>query len=273
MHFLLKSMEVGIDGIVFGPERSAADVANGDEIRRLASGLSFHATAHAAHLVCDRLATDTSAPLQTMLWTGVSLGAMKGIAFASLAPSRGRTMAYSHFVVPASPFPRAVPTVEESRRFTRTELGAMMRLSSELIAHDMRSRMFQVNQNVARAARPGLMWRYARSVRRDSVSSIFTDGWRTAVVSGEAGVAATRLPRERLATFELFDRDDAGPVDVWRERLGAAVGDKLRVVVKRGRHTDAMRLSHQIDRSRRIRSIVRQINDGVPVDDLRHPYG
>jgi hypothetical protein len=272
MHFLLKTMESGLDGVVFGPERSRRDIGEVEEVRALASKVSFARTAHVSHLVCDRLAAITPADLQHMLWTGVSLGAMKGIAFAAHAPSRGRRMVYSHFVVPAAPYAQAAPTERDLRRFNRGELGAMMRLSSELLVHDIQRRMFSINGNVVRAMRPGLTMRYARSMPSDSVSNIFTAAWRDAVISGDAGVAATGLPSDHLATFELFDRDDAGPVGEWRRRLDGKLGDSIRIVVKRGRHTDALRIPHQSDRANRIGRVLRQLDDGVPVDELTHPY-
>jgi pimeloyl-ACP methyl ester carboxylesterase len=272
MHFLLKSMETGLDGIAFGPER-AERTRDVDAIRACAGQMSFPRTAHVSHLVCDRLAAMTSTDLGHMLWTGVSLGAMKGMAFAAFAPERDRRMVYSQFVVPVCPFPEPLPSAEELRRFSRGELGAMVRLSSGLVAHDMRRRMFSVNPNVLRAVRPGLMARYARSMPRDSVSSIFTEAWRTAVVSGDGGVAATRLPADRLATFELFDHDEGGRADAWRLRLEGKLGGSIRVIVKRGRHTDAMRLSNQTSRARHIGRVLRQLRDGVPVEELSHPYG
>jgi hypothetical protein len=272
MHFLLKSMETGLDGIVFGPELAARS-RDADAIRALASQMSFPRTAHVSHLVCDHLAKTTDTDLSHMLWTGVSLGAMKGITFAALAPERGRKMVYSQFVVPVCPFPQPLPSAEELRRFSRTELGAMIRLSSGLVAHDMRRRMFSVNPNVLRAVRPGLMARYARSMPRDSVSNVFTEAWRSAVVSGDAGVAATKLPADRLATFELFDHDEGGPAAAWRLRLEGKLGGSIRMIVKRGRHTDAMRLSNQTSRARHIGRVLHQLRDGVPVEELTHPYG
>lgn len=272
MHFLLKSMEAGLDGISFGPERSRREVQDADEVRALAQQVSFARSAHVSHLICDRFSTEMSADLQHMMWTGVSLGAMKGIAFAAFAPGRGRRMVYSHFAVPAAPYAQQQPTERDLRRFNRGELGAMMRLSTELLAHDVSRRMFSVNQNVVRAMRPGLMVRYARSIPRDSVSNIFTECWRDAVITGDAGLAATRLPSDRLSTFELFDHDDAGPVDRWTDRLAGKLGEAIRIVVKRGRHTDAMRITYQTDRAHHIGIVRRQIRDGVPLDELTHPY-
>lgn len=272
MHFLLKSMEAGLDGIVFGPERSPNGVDDPDEIRARAAQVSFARTAHVSHLICDHLADATSTDLEHMLWTGVSLGAMKGITFSAFAPLRGRRMVYAQFVVPACPYPEAPPTEADLKRFNRAEFGALVRLSTELLAHDMRSRMFNLNQNVMRAMRPGLMMRYAQSMPRDSVSNIFTEAWRDQVVTGDAGVAATRLPADALATFEIFDNDEAGSVHDWERRLGGQLGESIRLVVKRGRHTDAMRISNQSDRARHIGRVLRQIRDGVPLDELSHPY-
>jgi hypothetical protein len=272
MHFLMKAMESGLDGIVFGPERSHPDITDDDQMRQLASTLTFGSTAHVSHLVCDHLAETTSADLGHMLWTGVSLGAMKGIAFSAAAPSAGRRMVYSHFVVPVCPYPIDPPSDEDLKRFNRSELGAMVRLSSELLAHDMRSRVFRLNQNVARALRPGLMVRYARSIPRDSVSNIFTAGWRDAVVSGDAGVAASTLPTESLATFELFDLDEGYTTEDWTRRLGDRLGDRVRIIERHGRHTDALRLSHQNDRGRHLGRLLREVRAGVPLDELAHPY-
>lgn len=273
MHFLLKSMEAGLDGVVFGPERSARGIDDTSEIRALAEQVSFRRTADVSHLVCDHLAQADSSDLGHMLWVGTSLGAMKGIAFSALAPHRDRRMVYSQFVVPACPFPRPPATEEEElKAFGRAELGAMVRLSAELLAHDARSRMFRLNQNVVRALRPGLTFRYASSMPRDSISRIFTAGWRHAVVSGEAGVEATKLPTDGLATFELYDGDEAGTVEDWERRLEGQLGDSIRTVVRGGRHTDALRISHQADRARHIGHVVSQIRRGVPVDELRHPY-
>jgi hypothetical protein len=272
MHFLLKSMEAGIDGIVFGPERSRRGVEDESEIRAIAKQITFESSALANHLVCDRLAERASTDLGTMMWTGVSLGAMKGITFATSAPERGRTMVYSQFVVPACPNPQALPTEAELRKFQRDELGAMARLSAELLAHDLRDRMFELNRSVARSMRPGLLVRYARSMPRDSVSRIFTEAWRAAVVSGDAGIAASRLTAERLATFELFDHDEAGPVDAWRDKLAHVLGESVRIVVKRGHHTDSLRLSHQRDRARHIGRVIHAVRAGTPIDELVHPY-
>ena len=271
MHFLLKSMESGLDGIVFGPEACHAHLDE-HEAHAIATHVSFPASAHVAHLVCDRLAGETSTDLSHMLWTGVSLGAMKGISFAALAPTHGRTVVYSHFVVPAAPNPRPLPDPDELRRFQRSELGALARLSAELLAHDMRDRMIRINQNVVRAMRPGLVYRYAQSIPRDSTSRIFTEAWRAAVCTGDAGVAAAALPRDRMATFELFNNDEAGPVDEWRSTLVDVLGDDVRLIVKRGRHTDALRLSNQQDRARHIGAMLKELRSGVGINDLHHPY-
>jgi hypothetical protein len=272
MHFLLKSMDAGLDGIVFGPERSTSEARDETAVRAAARGITFPSTAHVSHLICDRLATETSTDLATMLWTGVSLGAIKGITFVATAPEHGRTIAYSQFVVPASPNPQPFPTEEELRRFMREEIGAMARVSAELLAHDMRDRMFSLNQSVLRSVRPGLMMRYAKSVPRDSVSRIFTEAWRNAVVTGDAGVAASALPTDRLVTFELYDADAAGPVAEWQERLREVSGTSIRVVVKHGHHTDSLRLSNQRERARHIGKILAAVRAGTPIAELTHPY-
>lgn len=273
MHSLLKAMEHGLDGIVFGPERSPDNVSDQTEVERLASTMSFPMCAHVSHLVCDHIAETTSTDLSNMLWTGVSLGAMKGLTFAAFAPVRGRRVAYAQFVVPVCPFPQARPTEGELKRFTRGERGAIVRLSAGLLAHDMRSRMFQLNRHVARSLRPGLTMRYLRAMPRDSVSNLFTEGWRNAVVSGDAGLAASRLPDDELATFELFDRDEGYTTEDWRRRLGDVLGDRVRIVEKRGQHTDALALPNQEARERHIGRVVRAIRSGVPIEEIEHPYG
>lgn len=272
MHTLMKAMAVGIDAVVFGPERSQRGVDDTEEVRLLAKQMSFARTAHVSHLVCDHLASTAGADLRHMLWTGVSLGAMKGITFAAFAPLHERTLVYSQFVVPACPYPQTPPSRKDLRRYQRSEMGAMLRQSSELMAHDMRKRMFRLNTNVARSLRPGLSMRYAQAFPRDSVSAIFTEGWRDAVCTGDAGIAATHLPADRLATFDLFDRDRAGSVEDWSTRLRGVLSDRIRVVIRHGRHTDAMRLSHQNDRAKHIGKVLAQLRRGVQVEDLTHPY-
>jgi hypothetical protein len=273
MHFLLKVMEMGVDGLVFGPERSRTDIAvDEDEMREIASRISFPASAHAAHLVADRLADEASTNLDHMLWTGVSLGAMKGITFSALAPERKRTMVYGHFVVPVAPSPLASPTPEQLRRFQRGEFGALMRMSGELLWHDVRDRTIRIHENVLRVSRPGLLMRYARSVSREPVFRIFTEAWREAVVTGDAGIAASTLPLERLTTFELFDKDEGGLPEDWEQKLKRQLGrGTTRLLVKRGRHGDAIRLSHQRERAHAVKDIVRAIQAGTPVDELEHP--
>ena len=272
MHFLLKSMQLGVDAVLFGPERSRMDITDEAAMRAVASTMSFPSSAHAAHLIADRLALEASGDLSHMLWTGVSLGAIKGLTFCALAPSHNRTMVYSHFVVPAAPKPIAAPTKDELRQFMRGEFGAMMRLSAELMLHDVRDRTILVHENIARLSRPGLMWRYARSTPRDRVSRLFTEAWRTAVVTGDAGQAARRLPLDRLATFELYDLDAAGSPDDWSDIVEPLTArGTVAVVVNHGRHTDALRLSHQRDRARAIRRVVRDVQAGIPVEELEHP--
>ncbi len=274
-HFLLKVMERGTDGLVFGPERSRTDVPlDLAEIRGIARRINFASGAQASHLVVDRLSADTSTDLSHMLWTGVSLGAMKGIMFSALGPPRARTIVYGHFVVPVAPNPMPTPTAEQLRRFQRSELGALVRLSSELMVHDVRDRTLKIHENVARASRPGLLWHYASSMPRGQVFRIFTEAWRDAVVSGDAGRAAAALPTDRLTTFELFDRDEGGPPGQWREKLQRQLdAGTTRVVVKRGRHTDALRLSNQRERARAMRAVITAVHSGVPVTDLAHPLG
>jgi len=271
MHGLLKTMEAGLDGLVFGPERSAPGIDDTDEIARLADGLTFAASAHVAHLICDHLTKTTSIDLGHMFWTGVSLGAMKGLVFAALAPERGRTMVHSQFIVPVCPFPRERPDEDEVRRFERDEMGAIVRLGAELLAHDVRSRMFGLNWSVAKAVRPGLTARYARAQLRDDESAVFTEGWRMQAVSGDSGVAAAHLPLDRLATFELFDLDEGYDTGEWERRLAHHLGDRIRIIERHGRHSDAMRLRYQRERGRRIGRVARQIRAGVPIAELTHP--
>jgi hypothetical protein len=275
MHFLLKVMEMGVDGLVFGPERSRSDVALDEaEVGEIARRISFASSARAAHLVADRLAVEASTDLSHMLWTGVSLGAMKGIMFSALARERKRTMVYGHFVVPVAPNPIPSPTPAELRQFQWGEFGALIRLSGDLLWHDVRDRTLRIHENVARVSRPGLLWRYARSVPREQVFRVFAAAWRDAVVSGEAGRAAVTLPVDRLTTFELFDRDEGGSPDEWREKLRHQLdGGATRLVVKRGRHTDALRLSHQQERARAIKAVVGAVQAGTPVEQLEHPVG
>jgi hypothetical protein len=273
MHFLLKSMEMGIDGLVFGPERSQSDIPRrSPRVREIASRVSFIESARASHLIANRLSAETSADLRHMLWAGLSLGAMKGITFAAMAPEWKRTMVYAHFVVPVCPEPMPAPTSMELRRFQRTEMGAMMRLSYELMWHDMRDRNFGVHPNVLRVYRPGLAMRYAQSTPRDSVFQIFTEAWRDEVISGVVGVAASTLPTDRLTTFELFDKDEGGRPDAWQRKLRRQLAaGTTRLVVKRGRHTDALRLSHQRGRARAMYRVVRAVRAGTPVEELTHP--
>jgi hypothetical protein len=273
MHFLLKAMETGVHGLAFGPERTRTGVKHTrEEMTQVASRLSFAGSAHAAHLIADRLEEQTSADLSHMLWTGVSLGAMKGISFSALAPARQRTMVYGHFVVPVAPNPVPRPTAEQLRRYQRTEFGALMRLSAELMWHDVKDRTLRVHENVFRVSRPGLLWRYVSSMPQEPVFQIFTDAWRDAVISGDAGVAASKLPLDRLTTFELFDKDEGGPPEQWREKLKRQIArGTARVIVKHGRHGDAIRLTHQKVRARAIKSIVDAVHAGTPVDELRHP--
>jgi hypothetical protein len=131
--------------------------------------------------------------------------------------------------------------------------------------------MFGFNVNVAKALRPGLLVRYAQAQPRDSESRSFTEGWRTQAVSGEAGLAASRLPVDRLALIELFDGDEGYERGEWQRRLGDRLGDRIRVVERHGRHTDALRLSSQRRRGREIGRVVRQIRAGASVEELDHP--
>ncbi len=274
MHFLLKSMEAGIDGIAFGPERSRSDLKLGPADRALiATRLSLPNSAHAAHAVAARLAAEQGVDLSHMLWNGISLGAVKGIAFATLAPTYQRTMVYSHFVAPICPNPEPVASKRDVRRFMIGELGAMFRSTAELMMSDLGNRRLRVHADVARMLGPGLMSRYAKSTPRDSVTRTFAEAWRIAVVSGDAGTMGNRLPLDRLTTFELFDRDQGSPSDAWREKLDRQISaGTTRVVLSRGRHSDAARLSFQRKRARALADIIYQVNAGIPVAELAHPY-
>jgi hypothetical protein len=274
MHFLLKSMEAGIDGVAFGPERSRSDLKLGPDDRALiASRLSLPKSAHAAHIIADRLGAEQGVDLSHMLWNGISLGAVKGIAFSTLAPTYQRTMVYSHFVAPVCPNPEPVASKRDVRRFMLGELGAMFRSTTELMMSDLMNRRPHVHADVARMIGPGLMSRYANSTPRDSVTRTFAEAWRIAVVSGDAGTMANRLPPDRLTTFELFDRDQGSPPDAWREKLDRQISaGRTCVVLFRGRHSDAARLSFQRRRARAIADIIDQVNSGIPVAELAHPY-
>jgi hypothetical protein len=209
-----------------------------------------------------------------MLWAGVSLGAMKGIAFSAMAPARKRAVVYGHFVVPVAPNPVPAPSAADLRRFQRREVGAVMRLSTELLWHDVRDRTLRIHENVVRAMGPGLMLRYVRSIPRDRVFRIFTEAWRDAVITGDAGSTAMTLPSDRLFTFELFDKDDGGSPLEWTPKLRRQMETgNTRVVVRRGRHTDALRLSHQRRRADALKAIVRSVHQGTPVAELKHPLG
>lgn len=272
MHFLMKSMAAGVDGIVFGPERTPLDVKDRDAMAVTAGLVSFPRFGVVAHDICDRITAHDGVDLDHMLWNGVSLGAMKGIAFAAAASLRNRRVIYSQFVAPAGPNPMEQPTNAQLRRFQRSEMGGMLRLSGELMAHDIGKQMLRLNFNVARATQPGLMMRYARSMPTDRVSNVFTAAWRNAVISGDAGVIANELPVDQLATFELYDRDEASNPSGWAPRLEHVVSDRIRIVVRHGHHVDALRLGNQADRARRIGYVVRQVRRGVGVDELTHPY-
>jgi hypothetical protein len=274
MHSLLHSMQLGLDGIVFGPERSRRDIQSTiAERRQIADRLSFPATAEAHHLIADELAQRTGVDLGHMLWRGTSLGAMKGMHFAARAAHYGRTMVYSQFVVPVCPNPMPKPSEAQLRRFMFTELGATFRAAQELVWKDVRSRTTGIHRDITRLVRPGLLPRYLRSAPRDSVFRMFTSAWRDQVVTGDAGIAASLLPRERLATVELFDRDEGSPPLEWRARLADQLeAGTTRMIVKSGRHTDAVRLSHQKRRAGEVKAVLAQLDRGVPIGELTHPH-
>ncbi len=273
MHFLLKTMEMGVDGIVFGPERTRRDQQLTEDARhRIAARVSLQNTAHACHQIADRLAAEAGVDLSHMIWAGISLGALKGILFAAMAPPHNRTMVYSHFVAPVCPNPTPPPSPQEVRQFMRNELGAMFRASAELIWKDFRDRTFRVHENVVRVIQPGLLPRYMQSVTQDRVFRAFTDQWRKVVVTGVAGTGATWLPHDRLTTFELFDKDPGGSASEWTQKLQQQLSaGTTRVVVNHGRHSDATRLSFQKRRARPMKSVITEIYHGTPVDQLAHP--
>ena len=152
-------------------------------------------------------------------------------------------------------------------------MGALLRLSTELVWHDVRDRTWRIHQNVVRAMGPGLMMRYARSMPRDRVFRMFTEAWRDAVITGDAGTEAMALPTDRLFTFELFDKDGGGLPNDWMPKLRSQLETgNTHVVVRHGRHTDALRLSHQRGRARALKTIVQAVHRGTPVDELVHPY-
>lgn len=273
MHFLLHSMELGINGIVFGPERSrrGADLSTADR-QEIADGMTFGSTAEAQHQIANELGPTLGVDFGHMLWAGISLGAMKGIHFAARAPHHDRTMVHCQFVVPVAPDPMPAPTEAELRSFMLGELGAGFRAAREIIWKDVRRRTIGVHRDITRMARPGLLPKYLRSAPRDSVFRMFTSAWRDQVVTGDAGVAASLLPTDRLSTFEIFDRDEGSPVETWREKLAAQLaGGRTRLVVEHGLHTDAMRLSHQKRRAAAFKRLLAELDRGVPVDELTHP--
>jgi hypothetical protein len=273
MHFLLKSMEMGIDGIVFGPEGSRTDeVVHPIERRRVTQRLSFPSTAAACHQIADRLTQQEGADLSHMIWEGVSLGAIKGICFAARAADYDRKMVYSHFVAPACPEPIEAPSDVGLGLFVLGEMGAGMRAAQEIVWRDVRRNTLELHKRVARLVGPGLLMRYLKSVPRDSTFQMFTRAWRDQVATGVAGAEAGLLPHHDLMTFEIFDRDQTGSADAWREKIGAQLeSGGARLVVERGRHTDAFRLSHQRRRAGLMRALLADLDSGVPVDELTHP--
>ena len=123
MHFLLKNMELGVDGVIFGPELSLSDqTLDVDARRRIAGQVGLPNSAHAFHHVANRLSVEADVDLRHMLWSGISLGAMKGILFAAMAPSHDRTVVYSHFVAPLCPNPTPPSSEQELRKFILSEL-------------------------------------------------------------------------------------------------------------------------------------------------------
>jgi hypothetical protein len=273
MHFLLRTLEQGVEVVLFGPELGRSDRRLGAEGRtRIAGQLSLPRSAVAAHAIADRLQHDTGSDLSTMLWTGISLGAIKGIVFSALAPDWGRTMAYSHFVVPVCPVPRDPPTDAELRRYLFGELRAMARASAELAWKDLRDRSLGIYTDAMRLTRPGLLARYVLSAPPDAEFRTFTAAWRSAIVNGDAGVAAAGLPLDRPVTFELYDRDNGNPSYAWARLLEEQLTrGRARLLMRHGLHSDAARLSEQQRRAVVIRSVINAVNRGTPVDELVHP--
>ncbi|MET0144900.1 MAG: hypothetical protein ABW328_08965 [Ilumatobacteraceae bacterium] len=275
MHLLLRTMDLGVDVVVFGPERGPSDQHIGREERqRLAGQLSLPRSAVAAHVIADRLAAETGSDMSTMLWTGISLGAIKGILFAALAPRHGRALAYGHFTVPVCPQPMDAPDDRQMRRYVFGELGAMFRASGELAWKDMRDRSLAMPANVMRVAQPGLLTRYLRSAPQGSEFKMFTSAWQQVIVNGDVGIAAAGLPRDRPTTYELFDRDNGNPPDVWTRVLADQTAEgSARIVIRHGRHSDAVRLSHQRWRGVLLRRVIDQVHCGTPPDQITHPLG
>jgi hypothetical protein len=181
-------------------------------------------------------------------------------------------MVHSQFVVPVAPEPLATPSEAELRSFILAELGAGFRAAGEIVWKDVRRRTVGVHRDITRLARPGLLPRYARSMPRDSEFRMFTSAWQAQVVTGDAGIAAGLLPVDRLATFELFDRDQGSFPDVWRLKLRRHIASgQTKLVVVSGRHADAIRLSHQKRRARAFKLLLGDMDRGVPVEELGHP--
>jgi hypothetical protein len=273
MHLALRTIERGLDVLVIGPERTDRDrTADTGSVEQVAARVAFPTTARAGHLIADHLTDVAGADLRHMLWTGISLGAMKGLHFAALAAEFGRTVVYGHFTVPVSPRPMPTPTASELRRFMRGEAPALARMAGELIVKDVRDRTLRIHQNIARLSDPWLVSRYLRSTPLDKEFRTFTEAWRRNVITGDAGHAARLLPTDRLNTIELYDRDRGGQPDDWRAVLGDRIdGPSLRMMVSRGRHTDAMRLTGQNRRAKLVWDVIDQIDRGVAVDELEHP--
>ncbi len=273
MHFALRTMERGLDVLVIGPERADKDHApTADDVEAVASRVSFPSTARAGHAIADHLAEEHGADLHHMLWTGVSLGAMKGIHFAALAPEAGREIVYGHFTVPVAPQPVRSPTAREMLGFMRGEIPAVGRMMREIVAKDLRDRTLRIHQNVARLSDPWLISKYVRATPLDREFRRFTKAWSENVMSGDVGPAALLLPADRLNTIEVFDGDMGGPPDEWREQLGEHLDrPTLHLMERQGRHTDAMRLSHQNRRAKLIWDVIGQLDRGVPVAELVHP--
>jgi hypothetical protein len=297
MHFMLTMMKQGVDGILFGPERARKDLGMGEDGQReVASRLSLPSSADAMHKMADRLAEERGIDLGSLLWGGISLGAIKGLAFAALGPDHNRRISYGHFAVPVRPNPAPVPTEREFRRFALAEAPATLRFAGGVVLRDIRKARQQMRADLRRHRQPaelmrdmvnplrlhmdiarmlvpgGLARHYAHSFPRDPEFKIFTLGWLRAIATGDAGVAAQHLPLDQMFTLELFNQDQGGTYAEWAEKttLQRAAGSTY-VIEEQGKHSDALNLAHQQKRAGWLKSVIRRLQAGVPIEEIAHP--
>lgn len=274
-HFMLKAVEGGLDVVLFGPERVRRQLpGHADRVREVVSNISLPGSAHALHLIADEVARAHATDLTHMLWSGVSLGALKGILFNVLAPTHGRVMVYSHYAAPVCPDPVQPPTDREYRRWKMQQLGSVARVTSELMWNDLRKNAFPIHFDVMRLIRPTLTAHYGRSapLGGGGAKRLCVPEWQKEVTSGVAGLAAHLLPEGRLTTFELFEGD--GSADSWRKKLAAPITAGTTVVTVHPRpHGDAVRLSLQRRRLAYLTTVMKAIDSGTPVEELTHPAG